>query len=83
MNKFRMLNKLNCDRAWNRKSTVLALYPELSRLYSDTSNCTKCKKKSRGKAILLHILNDPDLENKNKDALKQILPASFVDKLGG
>ena len=77
-----LLNESNALKVLHRKSTVLALYPELQRLYSNTQGCPKCKKNSKGRAILLHILNDTDLENKDKKALAQILPASFVAKLG-
>lgn len=77
-----LINEVNAAKVLNRKSTVLALYPELQRLYSNTRNCPKCKKNSKGRAILLHILNDPGLKNKNKKALAQILPAHFVAKLG-
>ena len=77
-----LLSHVNTTRVLNRKSTVLSLYPELSRLYSNTQGCLNCKKKSKGRAILLHILNDPDLKSKNRKALAQILPVSFVNNLG-
>ena len=77
-----LINQSNIDRVLSMKSTVLALYPELAGLYRNTQGCTKCKKKSRGSAILLYILNDSNLAGKNKKALKQLLPGSFVDKIG-
>jgi len=77
-----LVNEVNANKVLNRKSTVLALYPELLRLYSNTHICRKCKTNSKGRAILLHILNDPGLKNKDRKALGQILPASFVAKLG-
>ena len=77
-----LINEANAAKVEHRKSTVLALYPELSRLYSNTRKCAKCKKNSKGRAILIHILNDPDLKSKDKKALAQILPKDFVAKLG-
>jgi len=77
------INDSYATRVLNRKSTVIHLYPELERLYSKTSSCVKCKKKNIGRAILLHILNDPLLKYKDKKALEQLFPAAFVAKLGG
>jgi len=82
MSTYGLVTPTNISRVLNRKYTVLSLYPELSRLYSNTQHCKKCKTNRTGSAILLHILNDPNLASKDKRALRQILPASFVNKLG-
>ena len=76
-----LVNSTNIERVINMKATVLSLYPELAGLYSNTRNCTKCKKKSRGSAILLHIQNDPELYKKNMAALKQLFPNISVDRI--
>lgn len=77
-----IINEHNINKVFSMKSTVIALYPELSGLYSNTQGCAKCKKKSIGSAILLHILNDRHINKKSKKALRQILPESFVAKIG-
>jgi len=81
MNYIRFINKPNWDRVLNRKSAVLALYPQLAKHYKAAPGCVNCGTKRRGKAILTYILGDSKIHKKDKKALRQFLPEGFVENL--
>ena len=71
-------------RALSNKNAVLSVYPELAGAYARIgSGCRSCGQKRTGRAILLHILNDPDILNKDIKVLSTFLSPGIIKIIKG
>jgi hypothetical protein len=84
MNKYSYLSSISPDTVGRGRGVIMQVYPETRPIYEqwdkEGSSCTKCKKNTRSRAILLCIL-ETSKGDRDVSSLKKALPADFVNIL--